>query len=106
MPQAAIQGRQGKSTMHLPKGRLAGLCAVVFFATLSHGLHAQAKPVTPEQEYKKLIRVSEDVQPLGENPIGENISLYDGRLSFEQTDVSLAGNGPALTLSRRFNLPE
>src|SRR3569623_3236998 len=92
--------------MLLPKGRLACLCAVVFYATLRHGLRAQTNPVTPEQEYKKLIRVSEDIQPLGENPFGENISLYDGSLSFEQTDVSLAGNGPALPLRRRFNLPE
>ncbi|WP_140656455.1 RHS repeat protein, partial [Rhodanobacter glycinis] len=53
---------------------------------------------------KKLIRVNEDIQPLGENPFGENISLYSGALSFEQTDVSLAGNGPTLSISRTFTL--
>jgi len=59
--------------------------------------------VAPEDEYKKLIRVSEDIQPLGENPFGEQVSLYNGSLSFEQTDVSLAGNGPLLQLSRSFH---
>ncbi|WEN15572.1 hypothetical protein PY254_02535 [Rhodanobacter sp. AS-Z3] len=63
--------------------------------------HAQSA-VTPEHEYKKLIRVSEDIQPLGQNPFGESVSLYNGNLSFEQTDVSLAGNGPMLQLSRSF----
>ncbi|KRE90574.1 hypothetical protein ASG87_18635 [Frateuria sp. Soil773] len=69
-------------------------------------VHAQAaQPVTPEEEYKKNIRVSEDIQPLGENPFGESISLYTGGLSFEQTDISLRGTGPTLSLSRRYELP-
>ncbi|WP_449421942.1 RHS repeat domain-containing protein [Rhodanobacter lindaniclasticus] len=58
--------------------------------------------MTPEDEYKKLIRVSEDIQPLGESPFGEQVSLYNGSLSFTQTDVSLAGNGPLLQVSRSF----
>ena len=61
---------------------------------------AYAATVTPEDEYRKLIKVNEDVQPLGENPFGEKISLYDGSLSFRQADVSLSGNGPVLELSR------
>jgi len=79
-----------------------GIClsAVVLLA-LAGVCHAQSA-VTPEDEYKKLIRVSEDIQPLGENPFGEQVSLYNGSLSFEQTDVSLAGNGPVLQLSRSF----
>lgn len=64
----------------------------------------------PEDEYRKLIRVNEDIQPLGEHPFGENINLYDGSLSFTQTDISLPGNGPTLQLIRRFevygNTPE
>ncbi|WP_336807971.1 hypothetical protein [Fulvimonas yonginensis] len=57
----------------------------------------------PEDEYRKLIHVNEDIQPLGEHPFGENISLYDGSLSFTQTDISLPGNGPLLQLVRQFN---
>ncbi|MDE2154877.1 MAG: hypothetical protein KGJ32_03135 [Xanthomonadaceae bacterium] len=55
---------------------------------------------TLEDEYQQLIKVNQDIQPLGANPFGENISLYDGSLSFEQTDIRLAGDGPLLQLSR------
>ncbi len=65
---------------------------------------AQSGSVTPEDEYKKLIQVSQDIQPLGENPFGEDISLYSGSLSFQQTDVSLAGNGPLLQFNRSFEM--
>jgi hypothetical protein len=77
-----------------------GIClwAAVLVAFASQ-CHAQST-VTPEQEYKKLIRVNEEIQPLGANPFGEQVSLYNGGLSFTQTDVSLPGNGPLLQLSR------
>ncbi|MHB1059116.1 MAG: hypothetical protein ACYC0F_14655 [Rhodanobacter sp.] len=83
-----------------------GIClwAVVVFS-FSSLCHAQSK-VTPEDEYKKLIRVSEDIQPLGENPFGEQVSLYNGSLSFDQTDISLPGNGPLLQVSRSFRTME
>ncbi|KQZ66751.1 hypothetical protein ASD55_17340 [Rhodanobacter sp. Root561] len=74
---------------------------MLLFSWISVG-HAQSA-VTPEQEYKKLIRVSEEIQPLGENPFGEQVSLYNGSLSFEQTDVSLVGNGPLLQVSRSYH---
>jgi YD repeat-containing protein len=57
---------------------------------------------TPEDEYKKLIKVNEDIQPLGDTPFGERISLYDGSLSFAQTDISVPGNGPTITVGREF----
>lgn len=65
--------------------------------------HAQSV-ATPEDEYKKLVRVNEDIQPLGEHPFGENISLYDGSLSFQQIDVNASGNGPLLQFSRKFQI--
>ncbi|MFC5740098.1 hypothetical protein [Dyella tabacisoli] len=67
---------------------------------------SQSAPVSPESEFQKRIKVSEDIQPLGENPFGENISLYNGALSFEQTDVSATGIGPLLQISREFHLPD
>lgn len=86
-----------------PKGRLARL-SVFCFSLLGPGLlHAQTT-VAPEDEYKKLIRVSEDIQPLGEHPFGESISLYDGSLSFQQTDVSASGTGPLMQLTRQFQI--
>jgi len=79
--------------------RWQGNCLwAVAMLVLSGWCHAQS--VTPEDEYKQLIKVNQDVQPLGAHPFGENISLYDGTLSFEETDVSLPGNGPAISLGR------
>ncbi|SHM50719.1 YD repeat-containing protein, partial [Rhodanobacter sp. OK091] len=79
-----------------------GICLSAAVLLFSFGplCHAQSMP---EQAYKQLIRVNEDIQPLGEHPFGENISLYDGSLSFTQTDISLAGTGPLLQLVRQFD---
>jgi hypothetical protein len=65
---------------------------------LSGWCHAQS--VTPDVEYKKLIQVDTTIQPLGAHPFGEQVNLSTGELSFEETDVSLSGNGPLLQLSR------
>ncbi|WP_266157345.1 hypothetical protein [Dyella silvatica] len=62
--------------------------------------HAQTSSVTPENEYKKLIKVNQDIQPLGDSPFGESVGLYDGSLTFNQTDISMPGAGPLLQLSR------
>ena len=67
------------------------------------GLAAQ-QSISPELEYKKLLKVDEEIQPLGENPFGENIGLYNGSLSFSQTDISLSGTGPLLQLTRSFRI--
>lgn len=67
---------------------------------------SQAGSVSLEDEYKKLIRVNEDVQPLGETPFGEQINLYDGSISFTQTDISQAGNGLPLLLTRNFQVAD
>jgi hypothetical protein len=67
-------------------------------------VHAQTT-VNPEDEYKKLIKVNEDIQPLGDTPFGERIGLYDGSLSFLQVDISVPGTGPTITVGREFTLP-
>ncbi len=84
--------------------RWQGIClSAVLFGSLLSLAHAQSV-ATPEDEYRKLIRVNEDIQPLGEHPFGESISLYDGSLTFHQTDVSASGNGPLLQFSRKFQI--
>jgi YD repeat-containing protein len=67
---------------------------------------AQSANVTPEDEYKKKLRITEDVQPLGDDPFGENISTYNGGLSWAQVDVSESGTGPTLELRRTFKIPD
>jgi YD repeat-containing protein len=57
---------------------------------------------TPEDEYKNLIKVNEDIQPLGDAPFGEDVNLYTGELSFHEKDVDLKGNGPDIIIQRDF----
>jgi YD repeat-containing protein len=63
---------------------------------------AQSQPL--ESEYKKLIHVDTDISPLGATPFGENVSTYDGSLSFDQTDFSLKGNGPLISVGRSYHV--
>mgnify|MGYP001095824141 CR=1 FL=1 len=84
-----------------------GICLwAVVLLSLASMCHAQSTPVTPEDEFKQKIRVSQDIQPLEDKPFGENISLYNGSLSFTQTDVDAPGNGPDLLLTRSYQLPD
>ncbi|WNL47040.1 chitinase N-terminal domain-containing protein [Dyella sp. BiH032] len=83
------------------RGVRRAVLAVVLLLS-SPAVWSQAGSVSLEDEYKKLIRVNEDVQPLGETPFGEQINLYDGSISFTQTDVSQKGNGLPLLFTRTF----
>lgn len=59
-----------------------------------------AQSVSIESEWKKLLRVNEDIQPLGPNAFGESISTYDGTLSFRQVDLEAKGNGLPIVVER------
>ena len=65
--------------------------------------HAQ---VSPTDEYKELVTSAQDVTALGAHPFGERVDLDSGALSFEVTDISVPGTGPALTLGRSLNTAE
>lgn len=77
-------------------------CALVAVFIVGHA-QGQSAAVTPESEYQKRIKVSEDIQPVGDHPFGENIGLYNGALSFEENDVTLSGQGPDIVISRAFH---
>lgn len=63
---------------------------------------AQSDEGTPEEQFHRRMHVNEDIQPLGENPFGEQVSLQNGELSFEQTDITLHGTGPDIVIARSF----
>jgi YD repeat-containing protein len=89
----------------LPQGRWTRLLAFALSAALlSPSLCAQSTFVSPEDEYRKAIKITEDIQPLGENPFGESVSLYNGNLAFHQTDASLTGTGPVLSFARAYEV--
>jgi YD repeat-containing protein len=62
--------------------------------------NAHAADVSPESEYGRRIKVYQTIQPIGDTPFGEQVSMYTGDLTFRQTDVSLEGQGPTITLAR------
>jgi hypothetical protein len=55
-----------------------GIClsAMLLF---SFGALCRAQSVTPEDAYKKLIKMDQDIQQLGAHPFGENIGLSYGK---------------------------
>jgi len=62
------------------------LCAAVFSASM---------PVSAmDVDYlRQLVPVAQkQIKPYGEDMFGDKVSLYDGSLSFEQTDLDLKGN--------------
>lgn len=78
------------------------LCAAVFFSWVAPAW-SQSDESTPEEMFHRRIHVNEEVQPLGENPFGEQVSLQNGELSFEQTDITLHGTGPDIVIARSFS---
>lgn len=61
---------------------------------------ADNSDIDPQSEYSRLLKGYQTVQPQGETPFGEQISLYTGDLTFQQTDVLLPGRGPTISLVR------
>jgi hypothetical protein len=55
-----------------------GIClsAMLLF---SFGALCHAQSVTPEDAYKKLIKMDQDIQQLSAHPFGENIGLSYGK---------------------------
>ncbi|WP_158635301.1 hypothetical protein [Luteimonas cucumeris] len=60
----------------------------------------RAAEVSPESEYARRLKVYQTIQPEGDAPFGEQINLYNGDLSFRQTDIVLEGTGPTISLVR------
>ncbi|MGF6710346.1 YD repeat-containing protein [Luteibacter sp. W1I16] len=80
------------------QSRLRDAVLACVVGTLATAVTAQS--VSIESEWKKLLRVSDDIQPLGPNALGESISTYDGSLSFRQVDLEAKGNGLPIIVER------
>ncbi|WP_448101437.1 hypothetical protein [Luteibacter jiangsuensis] len=63
---------------------------------------ALSQTTNPEDEYKNLVKVDREVSPLGDNPFGESLNIFDGSLSFRVVDISVPGNGPTIEIGRTF----
>lgn len=78
-------------------------CAALVFLLLPLGVIAQTATTNPEDEYKKLVKVDTEIKPLGENPFGESVNVFDGGLSFHVVDISVPGTGPTIEIGRTFH---
>src|SRR4030095_3858066 len=74
---------------------LAVTCVCALLVTTAH-----AAEVTSADEYNKRLKIYQTLSPGGAPPFGEQINLYTGELSFQQTDVSFPGIGPDITITR------
>lgn len=57
------------------------------------------------QEYAERMRSGEMVSPLGSEIFGENVNLFDGATTFNNTDIDIPGNSALpVRLQRRFDV--
>jgi len=78
-------------------------CLAVALVSLTPSAFAQTATTNPEDEYKKLVKVNTEIQPLGETPFGESVNVFDGGLSFHVVDISIPGTGPTIEIGRTFH---
>lgn len=50
--------------------------------------------------YAQNLKITETLQPQNESPLGEQVNLYTGEVTFRHADVVLEGTGPTLSLIR------
>lgn len=65
--------------------------------------HADSDEATPEEQFHRRIKMSDDIKPLGDSAFGEHIDLYTGELSFRHVDITLKGTGPDIVIARTFS---
>ncbi len=83
-------------------GNIKWICVFLFGALFFDLALAQTTAIVPEEELGKKVRAASEVKPLGSTPFGEDISTYDGTLSFRQTDIDQPGLGLPLQLTRTY----
>lgn len=67
---------------------------------LAYSAMVAAADVSPADEYEKRLKLARTIQPLGDKPFGETVSMLSGELGFQVTDITLEGNGPVINLTR------
>jgi RHS repeat-associated protein len=69
--------------------------------------HSLAQNTTSFEEQRKSIKAPQALASLGTDLFGDDVNLYNGALSFKQTDVSLLGNNALpVAIGRRITVGE
>lgn len=83
--------------------KLIGLCVWVCVLVL-FPMDASAQGMSWGEEFSRRINSLHQIQPLGDDTFGDEISLYDGSTTLNVTDITIAGNSDIpVALSRTWN---
>jgi YD repeat-containing protein len=73
---------------------------------LAFAAHAQSG-VEPYEEFGKRLRAAQEVTPLKSDLFGDHVSLYNGSVEFDITDIDIPGNGALpVQFGRRFEVED
>ncbi|XWO47322.1 wall-associated protein [[Pseudomonas] boreopolis] len=91
-PAGAVSGVVERRHGSDGKSKRWGSCSVWLIAALVLPWSVNAEVSSWQEEYGNRLKYAELVKPLEGEIFGERINLYDGSISFAETDVSLPGN--------------
>jgi hypothetical protein len=84
-----------------PNAKLLKLVCVILLGACSF-TYSLAQDTTTYEEQRKSILAPRAISAIGTDLFGDNVNLYNGSLTFTQTDVSLPGNNAlAVMVGRR-----
>lgn len=88
--------------MSLKLKRVLRATLVINFVLVPIALAEDSK--YPQDEYAKHITAAQTVGAMGNDLFGERVNFFTGATEFRVTDISLPGQGPAVSIGRRFEV--
>ncbi|WP_109124704.1 hypothetical protein [Dyella sp. C11] len=87
-----------------PYSMLVAVAVGVLFATAAYG---QSSGVEAYEEFGKRLRAAQEVTPLKSDLFGDHVSLYNGSVEFDVTDIDIPGNSALpVQFGRRFEIED
>lgn len=90
-----VQGRRRawlKAASAKPRLWFLALAGLTLFASLTHA-QSSSTGVEAYEEFGKRLRAAQEVTPLTSEVFGDHVSLYNGAVEFNVTDIDIPGNG-------------
>jgi len=89
-----VQGRRlawRTAASFKPYSKFVVVLAWMSFASMAHGQSSTG--VEAYEEFGKRLRAAQEVTPLTSDLFGDHVSLYNGSIEFDVTDIDIPGNG-------------
>jgi RHS repeat-associated protein len=84
------------------RAALRSLSALLLLASSANAL---AQTMEWGEEYAKRSKAAQQISPLGDDAFGDNLSLYNGSVTFTATDISIPGNNALPVELSRYYVP-